>query len=155
QGERTVERKGPYLAQGLDAKGRPTQALLGFARSCGVAPEALAKSADAKGEFFVFRATQHGELLERHLARIVGDALRKLPTPKVMRWGDGEEQFVRPVHGLVMMLGKEVIAGEVLGLASSNQTLGHRSMSAQRIDIPSADAYLDRMREAHVIVDFR
>jgi glycyl-tRNA synthetase beta chain len=156
QPERTVERKGPYVAQGFDAQGKATQALLGFARSCGAAVEALQKSADAKGEFFVYRASKPGEPLEAHLPRIVEQALDKLPTPKLMRWGSGEAQFVRPVHGLVLLLGKRPIPGEVLGLASSSHTLGHRSMSAGQIEIPSADAYLERMIiEGHVIVDFR
>jgi len=155
QPERTVERKGPYVAQGFDAMGKATQALLGFARSCGAAIEALEKSADAKGEFFVYRASKPGEPLEAHLPRIVEQALSKLPTPKLMRWGSGEAQFVRPVHGLVLLLGKRLIPGEVLGLASSSHTLGHRSMSAGQIEIPSADAYLDRMKiEGRVIVSF-
>src|SRR5262245_14346148 len=156
QSERTVERKGPYVTQGLDAQGKATQALLGFARSCGVAVEALEKSADTKGEFFAYRATKRGEPLEAHLPRIVEQALSKLPTPKLMRWGGGEAQFVRPVHGLMMLLGKRLIPGEVLGLTSMSHTFGHRSMSARRIEVPSADAYLERMSiEGHVIVDFR
>ena len=156
QPERSVERRGPYVAQALDAQGKPSQALLGFARSCGVAVEVLEKSSDAKGEFFVFRATKGGEPLDAHLPRIVGETLSKLPTPKVMRWGEGEAQFVRPVHGLVMMLGKRVVAGEVLGLSSTNRTLGHRFMGKGQIEIPSADAYRDHLaREGRVIVDFR
>jgi glycyl-tRNA synthetase beta chain len=155
QPERSVERKGPYVVQGLDAQGKPAQALLGFARSCGVAVNALERSSDAKGEFFVFRATKRGEPLESHLPRIVTKALSELPTPKVMRWGERDAQFVRPAHGLVMMLGKRVVPGEVLGLSSTNRTLGHRFMSEGPIEIPSADAYRDHMtREGHVIVDF-
>jgi len=155
QSDRTVERKGPYVSQGLDAQSKATQALLGFARSCGAAVESLEKSADTKGEFFVYRATKRGEPLEAHLPRIVEQALSKLPAPKLMRWGSGEAQFVRPVHGLMMLLGKRVIHGEVLTLTSTSHTLGHRSMSAHRIEIPSADAYLERMTlEGRVIVDF-
>ena len=155
QPERTLERKGPYVAQGLDGHGQPTQALLGFARSCGAAVEALDKSADGKGEFFVYRATKRGEPLEAHLPRIVEQALSKLPTPKLMRWGSGDAQFVRPVHGLMMLLGKRLISGEVLGLTSTNHTIGHRSMTARKIEIPSADAYLDRLTvDGRVIVDF-
>ncbi len=155
QPERSVERKGPYVVQGFNAEAKPTQALLGFAKSCGVGFDVLEKSSDAKGEFFVFRATKRGEPLEAHLSRIVSQALSKLPTPKLMRWGGGDAQFVRPVHGLVMMLGKRVIAGEVLGLSSTNCTIGHRSIGANQIDLPSADEYLDRMaEEGGVIVDF-
>src|SRR5262249_21249213 len=108
-----------------------------------------------KAQFFVHRATKRGEPLEAHLSRVVELALSKLPTPKLMRWGSGETQFVRPVHGLVMLLGKRLIPGEVLGLSSTSHTTGHRSMSPRQIEIPSADAYLDRMNiEGRVIVDF-
>jgi glycyl-tRNA synthetase beta chain len=155
QPERAVERKGPYVAQGLNAEGKPSQALLGFAKSCGIAVDALEKSSDAKGEFFVFRTTKHGEPLELHLARIVREALSKLPTPKVMRWGDGDAQFVRPVHGLVMMLGKLIIPGEVLGISSTNRSLGHRFIGNGQVEIPSADAYLEALaRGGRVIVSF-
>ncbi len=152
QPERSAERKGPYLSQGLDAQGKPSQALLGFAKSCSVAVDALEKSADAKGEFYVFRASKRGEPLELHLPRIVGQALSSLPTPKVMRWGDGGAQFVRPVHGLVMMLGKRVIPGEVLGLSSTNRTRGHRFMGEGKVEIPSADAYLERIARLGCVI---
>ena len=60
------------------------------------------------------------------LAGIVQDALKKLPIPKVMRWGDSDVTFVRPVHKLVMLHGAEVVAGEVLGLTAGRETGGHR-----------------------------
>jgi glycyl-tRNA synthetase beta chain len=141
QPEREIERKGPYVAQGLDAHGKPAPALLGFARSCGVEVPALGRGADAKGEFFLFRSVRRGEPIEQHLAAIVGQALKKLPTPKVMRWGDGDAQFVRPAHGLIMMLGNRVVPGEVLGLTSGDRTSGHRFMGEAQVRIPSADAY--------------
>jgi glycyl-tRNA synthetase beta chain len=141
QPEREIERKGPYVAQGLDAHGKPAPALLGFARSCGVEVAALGRSADAKGEFFLFRSVRRGEPIEQHLAGIVGQALKKLPTPKVMRWGDGDAQFVRPAHGLIMLLGNRVVPGEVLGLTSGDRTSGHRFMGEAQVRIPSADAY--------------
>jgi glycyl-tRNA synthetase beta chain len=155
QPDRAVERRGPYVSQGLDAQGKPSQALLGFARSCGVEVSALERVSDAKGEFFVFRSAQRGEPLEQHLAGIVSQALKKLPTPKVMRWGEGEAQLVRPAHGLVMLLGNRIIPGEVLGLASNDRTRGHRFMGEDEVRIPHAEAYLDTLEQrGRVIVSF-
>ena len=142
QSERTIERKGPYVAQGIDAQGKPSQALLGFAKSCGATVDTLQKGSDAKGEFFVFRSIKAGEPIEQHLPGIVSQALKKLPTPKVMRWGDGDAQFVRPVHGLIMLLGNRTIPGEVLGIASGNRTRGHRFMGKGEVAIADADDYL-------------
>jgi glycyl-tRNA synthetase beta chain len=155
QPERTIERKGPYVAQGIDAQGKPSQALLGFAKSCGVAVEALLKGSDAKGEFFVFRSVKAGESIGQYLPSIIGQALKKLPTPKVMRWGDGDALFVRPVHGLIMLLGSRTIPGEVLGIPSGNRTQGHRFMGKGEVSIADADEYLHTLsREGSVIASF-
>jgi glycyl-tRNA synthetase beta chain len=82
-----------------------------------------------------------GGRIDEYLSDMVETALKKLPVAKLMRWGDGEAQFVRPVHGLIMMHGGRTIAGQVLGLASRNVTRGHRFMSVGVIDIPRAEDY--------------
>ncbi|MEK7758610.1 MAG: glycine--tRNA ligase subunit beta, partial [Pseudomonadota bacterium] len=105
QADRVVERKGPALATALDASGQPTPALLGFAKSCGADVSKLERQAGEKGEHFVYRAKQKGEPLKNYLAAIVEAALKKLPVPKTMRWGAGEAQFVRPVHGVMLLHG--------------------------------------------------
>ena len=99
------------------------------------------KRQDGKSETFFYEATVKGVKLEDVLGQIVGEALKKLPIPKVMRWGDSDVQFVRPVHGLVMLHGEHVVSGEVLGLKSGNTTLGHRFLSDGAIVLASADEY--------------
>ena len=64
-----------------------------------------------------------------------------------MRWGDGEAQFVRPAHRLIMMLGNRVIPGQVLGLASGDRTLGHRFMGEGEVRIAHADNYLEALEQ--------
>ena len=155
QPERTVERKGPYVGQGTDAQGKPSPALLGFARSCGVEVAALERGSDAKGAFYLFRSSKRGEPLEQHLAAIVAQALKKLPTPKVMRWGDGEAQLVRPAHGLMLLLGNRIVPGNVLGLSSGDRTRGHRFMGEGEVQISHAQAYLDTLEQhGRVIASF-
>ncbi len=142
QPQRTVERKGPAVASGLDANGQPTPALAGFMRSCGVSDVAqLTKVQDAKAEYYAYRAEKAGEPLAQHLSAIVAAALKKLPVAKLMRWGEREVEFVRPVHGLMMLHGNEIVAGEVLGLTSGRTTRGHRFMGAGNLTIQSADDY--------------
>ncbi|MDQ5915053.1 MAG: glycyl-tRNA synthetase beta chain, partial [Pseudomonadota bacterium] len=99
------------------------------------------KRMDGKTETFFYEATVKGVRLEDELGTGVGDALKKLPIPKVMRWGDSDVQFVRPVHGLVMLHGEHVAAGEVLGLQSGNTTLGHRFLAEGTIVLASAEEY--------------
>jgi glycyl-tRNA synthetase beta chain len=132
----------------------PPQAVAGFAKKHGVAVEALQKRATPKGEVFVARVQAGGASLDDVLAGIVDKAIKKLPIPKVMRWGDGEAKFVRPVHGLVMMHGGRVVPGEVLGLRAGNQTLGHRFLSSGAITIGSADGYEKALEGASVVASF-
>jgi glycyl-tRNA synthetase beta chain len=142
-----------------DVQGPPTsatpQAVAGFAKKNGVAVEALKKQPGPKGEIYVAHVKLPGQALAESLAAKVEAALKALPIPKVMRWGSGEAQFVRPVHGLVMMHGSKVVSGTVLGLQSGNKTRGHRFMGKSEITLASADEYEARLRDdGKVVADF-
>lgn len=155
QPDRMVERKGPSVQASFTAAGEPTQALLGFTRSCGITPEMVERHRDAKGEYVVHRASRRGEPLADHLARIVGEALKRLPIAKLMHWGDGDAEFVRPVHGLVMMHGSRVVPGAIFGITSSNRSIGHRSLGKGTLAIADADRYEQTLESAgRVIASF-
>lgn len=153
--DREIIVKGPSVKSALDAKGNPTPALLGFARKRGVAVADLVRVKDGKQEVFAHRELVKGSRLDTDLGLRVEEALRRLPIPKAMRWGSGEAQFVRPVHGLVMLHGSRVMPGRVLGLESGNRTRGHRFMGRGLIVFSHADEYETRLREeGMVIADF-
>jgi len=152
QADRMVERKGPALATALDASGQPTPALLGFAKSCGADVSKLERQAGEKGDHFVYRAKQKGEPLKNYLAAIVEVALKKLPVPKTMRWGAGEAQFVRPVHGVILLHGKKVVPGTVLGLKSGNKTCGHRFLSTGPLTIRNATDYAKVLKQQGKVI---
>jgi len=155
QPDRVIEKKGPAVASGVGADGTPTKALEGFMRSAGVEFAQLEKLNDGKAEYFVARQKKTGGRIDECLAGMVEAALKKLPIAKLMRWGAGEEQFVRPVHGLMLMHGARIIAGKVLGLDSRNVTRGHRFMSVGVIDIPRAEDYEAILeKEGRVIASF-
>jgi glycyl-tRNA synthetase beta chain len=131
------------------------QALAGFARKHGVAPESLSRKKTAKGEVVVAKAHMKGAALESILPRAVAESLKGLPIPKVMRWGSGEAQFVRPAHGLVMLHGAKVVPGRVLDLDSGNRTRGHRFLGRGEIVLADADQYESKLAaEGRVIADF-
>ncbi|WP_370687887.1 glycine--tRNA ligase subunit beta [Vogesella sp. AC12] len=154
QPEQHSVRRGPAVASGMK-DGQPTPALAGFARSCGVEVSQLSTVHDGKQDVYAYESTKAGESLSAVLSGIVASALKKLPAPKLMRWGDLDVQFVRPVHGLVMLHGEQIVAGEVLGLQSGNVTRGHRFLSAGEVTIPSADAYPRTLaEEGKVIASF-
>ncbi len=133
----------------------PAEAIAGFARKQGVSVESLGRQPTERGEVVVAQITIKGLVLERVLPSLVEDVLKSLPIRKVMRWGEGDAQFVRPVHSLVMLHGKHVVHGKVLGLASGNKTLGHRFMSKGAIALASADDYERKLlKPGMVIADF-
>jgi len=144
--DKLMELSGPSVKVALDSEGKPTQALLGFARKQGVDVSKLERQNTPKGEVFVYRTLAKGGSLATGLDLTVESALRKLPVPKIMRWGDGDAQFVRPIHGLLMMHGAQAVTGEVLGISSTNRTLGHRSLSAKPIVLKHAEDYEHALR---------
>lgn len=153
--DKALEIQGPSVKVGLDKDGKPTPALAGFAKKNGIAVEDLVQIESAKGKVFACRKTATGSALQTNLATKVEAALKKLPVAKMMRWGDGDAEFVRPVHGLIMLHGASVVPGTVLGIASGNKTRGHRFMGQPELTIPNAEAYEGVLaKDGMVIADF-
>ena len=152
--DRNVERRGPPLSQGFDAGGRPTQAAAAFARSCGVAVAELSTLRTDKGTWLSFTGTEPGALSAALLPAIVNQAVAALPQARRMRWGSGSAEFIRPVHGVILLLGDELIECEVLGIAAGRTTLGHRFHSARTISLGSARRYEGALARAKVVAEF-
>ncbi|KFN49541.1 glycine--tRNA ligase subunit beta [Arenimonas composti] len=150
-----VEVMGPYVNIALDEKKQPTQALLGFAQKNGIDWEKLDRVTDAKGMRFVARSTKPGAATRELLAEIVAEAVAALPIPKPMRWGDRDVAFVRPAHWLVILFGREVAPGEVLGLKSDRMSRGHRFHHDKGVWLNHAGEYVEALRGAFVLVDPR
>ncbi|HET9404263.1 MAG TPA: glycine--tRNA ligase subunit beta [Burkholderiales bacterium] len=143
-----AEKTGPSVNASPDA-------VKGFAGKCGVPVDSLVKHQTAKGEVWLARYTVTGAKLDDVLVQKVSEALKALPIPKLMRWGDGNAQFARPAHGLMMLHGSRVIAGDVLGVSSSNKTLGHRFFSGSAVTLKHAGDYEDVLSgKGKVITDF-
>jgi len=154
QADRVIERKGPAVAAGVDAAGKSSKALEGFMRGAGVTFEQLQRSNDNKTEYFVARLEKKGQPLDVYLADIITQALKKLPVPKLMRWGDSDHQFVRPAHGLIMLHGNRIVPGEVLGLQSGRLSSGHRFLHTGAMQVVSAESYEETMTNGKVIASF-
>jgi glycyl-tRNA synthetase beta chain len=153
--DREVVAKGPSVKAGLGADGTPSPALLGFAKKQGVAVDRLERMNDGRQEVFAFRSVAAGAALDAALAGLVEAALKKLPIPKKMRWGDRAEEFVRPVRGLVMLHGERVVPGTVLGQTSGRTTRGHRFLGKGALELARADDYEAVLeRDGKVIANF-
>jgi glycyl-tRNA synthetase beta chain len=125
QPDQVTLRRGPAVKAAFGSDGSPTQAVLGFARSCGVAVEALDREETEKGSWLAYR--QRPGRRDRRPARAHrGAALARLPIPKRMRWGAGEAEFVRPVQWVCMVFGRDAVQGSILGVQAGRLTRGHR-----------------------------
>jgi len=154
QPDRAIERRGPPVKAAFDAQGVPTRAALAFARGCGVEVAALERLETPKGAWLVHRGTEPGASTVSLLPGIVQASLDALPIARRMRWGAGEAQFVRPVHWVLMLFGREVVPCTVLGVASGDLTYGHRFMAPKPIRIGTPAAYLSALhRRGRVLAD--
>lgn len=153
QPEQRSEVLGPYLNIALDAEGKPTKALEGFAAKAGIDWTTLQKTSDQKGERFVHRAVKPGARTAELLPDILKEALAAMPIPKPMRWGDHDYGFARPVHWLVLLLGDAVVEAEVFGIQADRMSRGHRFHHEKTVWIGTPNDYVDALRAAKVLVD--
>ena len=155
QPSKEIEKRGPAVSAAFDAEGKPTKAAEGWARGCGITVDQAERIATDKGEWLVHRAKIEGQPTKNLLNDIVANALAKLPIPKPMRWADKTVQFIRPVHTVTMLLGDELIEGEILGIASARTIRGHRFLGEKEFEIQHADQYPQLLREkGSVVADF-
>ena len=155
QPSKEIEKRGPAVSAAFDAEGKPTKAAEGWARGCGITVDQAERIATDKGEWLVHRAKIEGQPTKNLLNDIVANALAKLPIPKPMRWADKIVQFIRPVHTVTMLLGDDLIEGEILGVASARTIRGHRFLGEKEFEIQHADQYPQLLREkGSVVADF-
>lgn len=146
---------GPPAAIAFDKEGQPTKAALAFAEKNGIAPSELKTESDGKAEKLVARINTQGKKTVELLEAVVIDALAKLPIAKRMKWGAKREEFVRPVHWLVMLFGSDVVDASVLGLTAGRTSRGHRFHYNNAIELAKASDYASVLKNTgYVIADF-
>lgn len=159
QPDRETEVRGPSARAAFGADGQYTPAALGFARAQGVRPESLVRREAAPGQEYVYALRREPgrptrELLPALLAGVLGD----LQFPRLMRWGDYEFAFVRPVRWLLGRFGDQpvqvVLPGLPEGLAQpEGHSRGHRFLAPGPVQVETSSGYLDSLRTAGVIAD--
>ncbi|HED15080.1 MAG TPA: glycine--tRNA ligase subunit beta [Gammaproteobacteria bacterium] len=149
------ERRGPAVTAAFTATGEPSRAAQGFARSCGVEVADLQRLITDKGEWLVDRKRQPGKKASELVPEAITVALKKLPIARRMRWGEGDAEFVRPVHWVVLLHGKTVIKGQFYGIRAGRKTYGHRFHAPEAIKLEHPGQYLQALRKpGKVIADF-
>ncbi len=156
QKDAVVEVKGPQKKAAFDTEGKPTGALLGFAKKEGVAPGEIGFSPakDGKGEYASITKNIKGEDALKLIPVVLAETLSQDVFPKAMRWGGHEVRFARPVHWLLANFGGTTIEFEWGPLKSASHTFGHRFLSGPApIEVGGVGDYLESLRAAHVIAD--
>jgi glycyl-tRNA synthetase beta chain len=145
QPDREVTRRGPAISAAFDAAGNPTKPAQGFASSCGVSIAELERLETDKGAWLVWRSVESGKPAAEILPELVEKALRALPVARRMRWGSSSVEFVRPVHWMLLLLGDEPVAADILGLPCDRYTYGHRFHHNEKIAISNAADYSETL----------
>ena len=155
QPDQKMERRGPPVHAAFDAEGLPTRAGQAFAASNKVTVEDLQRREDGKGTFLYYVGVKAGAPAMELLPMLVQNAIDALPIPRRMRWGAGEAQFVRPVHWIAMLYGKDVVTATLLDTPSGKLTRGHRFHAPKPLALSSPSAYERTLRDrGHVVASF-
>ena len=154
QPDRRTEVKGPPLSVAFGPDGAPTPAGLGFARKAGVDLADCQRAGEGAAAHLVARRLEPGRPASEVLAELVPAVVLGIPFRKVMRWGDHELEYPRPLQWIVALLGDQVVDLSLGHLRSGRVTRGHRTLAANReVTLADPDHYLAVMAEAGVVVD--
>lgn len=150
-----VYRRGPALSAAFDAQGKPSPAVLGFAKSCGVDIDALQREDSDKGVFLVHRASNPGRATQVILPELISAVVHALPLRKRMRWAAGEAEFVRPVKWLLALFGDTPLSLSLFEHTAGSHSFGHRIHHPQAIFIQNPADYPQALMRAQVMADFQ
>ena len=147
---------GPPVKVAFDADGKPTRAAEAFASKNGLDVSALSSNveSDGKHDKLCARRIETGKNTTSLLGGIIGQSLSALPIPKRMKWGEGKEEFVRPVQWAVLLFNGKTCKEQILGVTAGNISQGHRFHGCGDIVITSPDSYEQQLHDGFVLASF-
>jgi glycyl-tRNA synthetase beta chain len=149
QRDEEIKKVGPSKQSAFDTEGKPTKAASGFAKSQSVPVESLQLIQTEKGEYVCAVRKEPGKPALELLSSILPKLILSIPFQKSMRWADVSIRF----HWILALFGGEVVPFEIGNIRSGNVTYGHRFMHSGPIPVKDFQSYLQKTREASVIVD--
>lgn len=151
QETKDVEIKGPDKEKAFDKEGKPTQALVGFAKKHNLEPKELVIKKANNAEYVFAITKTGGQKTKDILAKLLPNSLKQTTGNKFMRWGNYEEKFARPIRWILAILGNEVIDFTYAGIKTNKYSYGHRFFSNEKIEINSPSEY-ERILEKNFII---
>ncbi len=154
QPDRSVTVKGPPVGVAFDEVGQPTPAASGFARKNGVDLTACTTLRDERGEFLAVHKVEPGRPTTEILAEQLPGIVLGLSFPKVMRWGETDLEYARPLQWLVALLGNEIVPLALGGLQAGRHSRGHRTLAENRpVEITAPENYEKILHANAIVVD--
>ena len=153
QRDEETKKIGPSKQAAFDAEGNPTKAAIGFAKSQSVPVESLTTIQTDKGEYVCAVKKESGRPTSELLTSLLPKWILSIPFQKSMKWADVPIRFARPVHWILALFGGKVVSFEVGHIRSGKMTYGHRFMHPGPVSVKDFQSYLQKTREASVIVD--
>ena len=147
--DREQEVKGPSKKAAYDASGNPTPALNGFLKKNNASIDDVIDA----GDYIAIRRKVAGRAIGEIIQGRVPDIIQSMRWPKMMRWGNGDYSYIRPIHSVISVLDGAHLPITIFGIASGTTTVGHRTLAPQKIEVASYNDYVHKLEEARVIVD--
>ncbi|WP_375723782.1 glycine--tRNA ligase subunit beta [Arcobacter sp. KX21116] len=151
QEDTTVEQYGAPVAIAYK-DGKPTGAAIGFAKKCGIEVEDLKTINNGKDDVLYFKKDEKGKASKDLLNDMINEFINALDFGKSMRWASRTDSFIRPIRSLIMMLGEEIVEGELYGVKSSNKSFAHRMVSYEPFSFDFAGDYFCKLDKNGVIL---
>ena len=153
QPDRDEQVLGPPARVAFDEAGEPTRAAAGFAKKQGIDPSELDTIETAKGPYAGFRRSVRGRSVGELLGRDLPAAVAAMSFPKMMRWADGRPRWVRPVHWILALHGREPVDLELFGIRSGRTSAGHRFLAEGPVEVAEPGAYESALAAGSVVAD--
>ncbi len=149
EADRDEEIKGPPRKTAYDKDGQPTQALQGFLKKNNASAEDILEG----GDYIRVRRRISGRGVDSILQQRVPEIIEGLRWPKMMRWGGGEQSYIRPIHSVLSIFDAQHLPLQVFGVGSGITTVGHRTLSPGVIKVSSYNDYVSKLELARVVID--
>ncbi|ADG93333.1 glycyl-tRNA synthetase, beta subunit [Arcobacter nitrofigilis DSM 7299] len=151
QEDTTVEQYGAPVAIAYK-DGKPTGAAIGFAKKCAIEVDDIKTINNGKDEVLYFKKEEKGKASKDLLNEMINEFINALDFGKSMRWASRTDSFIRPIRSLIMMLGEEIVEGELYGVKSSNKSFAHRMVSYEPFSFDFAGDYFCKLDKNGVIL---
>jgi glycyl-tRNA synthetase beta chain len=153
QATTTKKVKGPPVKSSFDPQGKPLPPALGFAQKQGIEIGKLDQEEIAGVGYLVANLTIEGRPAKTVLAELVPKVIEQISGERLMRWGDSDFKFSRPIRWLVSLLDKEEVKFSVGGIPSGQTTFGHRILAPGAVTVQGPETYVEELRKAFVLAD--